>query len=323
MTSPKDIARWAFWVPFRSALDPQRPDQLRRLYPLWRAQHALAKGQRARIEQELVLRFGDARPDRIQDCYRIAFRVHAEELLLGKLSAETVGNYMQFQGREHLDDALAHGKGAIICQPHAGNVMMMIALLSLHGYDYTQYAARGLAPTDVAQAHPDTFGHNRWREQARAAREANEDKLPARFLTLDTSARELYRRLGDNGLVGITYDGRIGSKFVGVDYLGSRALLNPGAFRLAARTGATLLPVFNACPADGVNRCVVQPGLRGTDWRELMVRFLRDHAEPWLRENPAHYGVWLAHCRERAGVDDHPLFVDYAPDDRYTRWPDL
>ena len=41
--------------------------------------------------------------------------------------------------------------------------------------------------------------------------------------------------------------------------------------------------------------------------------------EPWLREHPGEYGLWLAHCRQRSGVDDHPLFIDYAPDDRYKK----
>ena len=51
-----------------------------------------------------------------------------------------------------------------------------------------------------------------------------------------------------------------------------------------------------------------------------MRRFLTEAAEPWLRANPHAYGIWLLHCRLRADVDDHPFFVDYAPDDRWRRW---
>ena len=40
------LSRWAFWVPFRDVLDAEKPQQLRRLYPLWRLQHVAARGQR-------------------------------------------------------------------------------------------------------------------------------------------------------------------------------------------------------------------------------------------------------------------------------------
>ncbi len=42
-----------------------------------------------------------------------------------------------------------------------------------------------------------------------------------------------------------------------------------------------------------------------------------------MTANPGAYGIWLTHCRERVSVDDHPLFVDYAEDDRWKKWPDL
>jgi len=314
----KDLARWAFWVPLRDLLDPHRPEQIARLYPLWRAQYQAGGAQRELMREELRLCFG-AGEDVVREAYRIAFRVHMEELLLGKLDPDTVGLYMRWQGRANLDAALSRGKGAVLCLPHAGNVMMMIALLSLSGYRYTQYAARGLAPQDVAEANPREFGHNRWRTAVRQAREDNEDRLPASFLTLNTSVRELYRRLGRNETVGIAFDGRIGNKFAPFDYLGRTALLNPGPFRMAASTGAALVPMFNACPAEGPNVCEVGEPIVSNDWRELAERYLAA-AQAWLRAHPAEYGIWLAHARERCAVDDHPFFVDYAPDERWRKW---
>ena len=107
--SPKDLARWAFWVPFRRALRPEHPEQLATLYPLWRAQYQAARVQRDEMAKEMVLSFGDAREERLQDAYRVAFRVHLEELLLGKLNPDTVDHYITWQGKEHLDAALARG----------------------------------------------------------------------------------------------------------------------------------------------------------------------------------------------------------------------
>jgi len=319
--SPRDIAKWLFWVKLRGALDPERPEQLRKLYPLWRAQYRLAGQQRVLMADEYRRWLGDDADVEplIREAYRIAFRVHLEELLLGKLTAETCQKYMVFDGRENLDEALSLGKGAILLNPHAGNIMMMIAALSLGGYQYNQYAARGMAPPEVAAANPEVFGVNRWRLEVREAREANEDNLPANFLTLNQSARELYRRLKANEIVGIAFDGRIGKKFIKVPYINREALLNSGPYRLAASTGAAIVPAMCSCPRDSPNVLTLGKPIVGSDPEELLRRFLSEAVEPWLAEHPSIYGIWLTHCRERNAVDDHPFFIDYAPDDRWRK----
>jgi KDO2-lipid IV(A) lauroyltransferase len=261
----------------------------------------------------------------VQDAFRIGFQNSLEELLLGKFDQDTWSNFMDISGKEHLDKALERGKGAIILFPHAGNVMLLIAAISYSGYPYTQYAARGLAPENVAADHPELLGHNKLREAVRIAREDNEDRMPAKFLTLEASARNLYRALSNNETVGIAFDGRIGSKFVKVPYLGREALLNPGPFRLAQSTGAAIVPAF--CTAPPSKKNVLQfgspmyPDAKGNKdaWKRLMESFLSDRIEPLIRQNPAEYGLWLAHCRMRASIDDHPFFIDYAPDDRYLK----
>lgn len=317
--SPWDVARWAFWVPFRELLDPARPEQLRALYPLWRAHYTAARAQRAAVAEELRLCFGGEVEHDVREAYRVGFRVHLEELLLGKLTPQTCPNFMRIEGREHLDAALARGRGAIVLNPHAGNIMMMIAALALGGYRYTQYAARGLAPPEVAAQNAAVFGHNAWRRATREAREANEDHLPAQFLSLQTPVRHLYRSLARNEVVGIAFDGRIGTRFVPVQYLGRQALLNPGPYRLAASTGAAIVPALCACPEDDVNVLTLGEPCWGDDPDELLDRAIHGAIEPWLRRHRGEYGLWLAHCRLRRAVDDHPLFTDYAPDDRYRR----
>ena len=318
--SPKDVARWAFWVKLRDALDPERPEALRRLYPLWRAQYALAGRQRALMADEYRRWLGPVDEAVVADAYRIAWRVHLEELLLGKLTATNWRHWMRLEGLEHLDAALARGKGAILVFPHAGNFMFMHAVMGLIGHRYTQYAARGMAPPEVAHQHADVFANNKWRREARAAREANEDKLPIRFISLDTSVRELYRCLGRNELVGIAFDGRIGNKWARVPYLERTALINPGPWRLAASTGAAVVPTLMECPNEQENICTFAQSVHGDDPDALRAQVLGGAIEPWLRAHPSHYGIWLSHCRERAAVDDHPFFTDYAPDDRHLRW---
>jgi len=271
------------------------------------------------MARELEMWLGPTGIHHIKKAYEIAFRVHLEELILGDLTTKNWSQFMTLSGTEHLDSALSRGKGVVLLTPHAGNIMMMIAALGFSGYSYNQYAARGLAPASIAANHPEQFGVNWWRKEIRSVRESNENRLPARFMTSSTSTREIYRRLSSNEIVGIAYDGRIGGRFVKVNYLNRLALLNPGPYRLAATTGATIIPAFCASPSEGINTCHLQAGINGDNPQLLMSRFLHEAAEPWLNEHPAEYGMWLAHCRVRAAVDDHPLFFDYAVDERWRK----
>jgi KDO2-lipid IV(A) lauroyltransferase len=330
LAHPRDLARWCFWVPFRDALDPRRPGQVRRLWPLWRFAWRAGGAQRSRMAAEFGRVLGRRPSDPevcagVREAYRVSFRVHLEELLLGKLGADTVDAFLDLQGREHLDQALARGRGAIILSAHAGSFMLPIAWFSLKGYPYTQFAARGLPPRDLAEAHPEALARNRWQAEVIRVKESHEDRLPARFLTVDAPTRELYRRLGRNELVALAFDGRMGARWVRAPLLGREALLNPGAYRLAEGTGAAIVPTLCHTPADGPSVCELGAPIfpDGRSWRELMAAFLDERAEPWLRSHLPEYGTWLAHCRVRAAVDDHPLFVDYAPDARWQRHPAL
>ena len=318
--TPGDVARWLFWVQGRKLLPVNRPSLVRSTFPLWRLQY-LAAGQGREIMADEYRRcFGTVPDTAVQDAYRVAFRAHYEELLLGKLTPDNWGGYLRFEGQAHLDDALSRKRGAIVLFPHAGNFMLMIAAVSLAGYPYTQYAARGLAPVEVAAQHPELFGHNWFRAETRRTREEAEDTLPARFATMETPLRQLYRRLADNEIVGIAFDGRIGNKFMRVPYLGREALLNPGPYRMALSTGAAIVPTMVECPPSGPDIChfgaPIDPA--GHTPESLCAAYVAV-VEAWLRQYPEQYGTWLLHCRLRGGVGNQPLFVDYAPDDRWRK----
>lgn len=323
--SPADVARWAFWVPLRNALDPDRPDRIRALHKGWRLQHLAARGGRKLMEDELRRCFGNRYDDLgyqtlIREAYRAGWRVHLEELLLGKVGPHNIENYIVFEGVQNLDAALAREKGVVWTYPHAGAVMLMLAWLAHRGYRYVQYAARGLPPPELAAANPALMATNKLRERVRAVREENEDKVPCSYLTMDSPTRELYRRLAANELVGIAFDGRAASKFFTHRLLGREAILSTGPYRLAVSTGAAVVPAFCHSPAEGPNVCIVgEPIIPGRDWREVAEEVLRVQ-EQWLNRFPQEYGIWLVHCRRRAALDDHPLYGDTASDDAWHRW---
>ena len=148
--TPGDLARWAFWVQLRKLMPADKPGRMAAMCRLWPLQK-LTSGDGMKLMMDEYKRcFPDADPRALAaDAYRVAFRVHAEELLLSTVDEKTNTSYMRWEGLENLEKARSYGKGVLLLYPHSGNFMMMIAALSLQGYKYTQFAARGLAPDDV------------------------------------------------------------------------------------------------------------------------------------------------------------------------------
>ena len=324
-TTPADLARWAFWGPLRHAMNPDATGRIHAMRAGWRMQWAAAGKNRALMMDEYRRCFGDRYTEDgytrlVRDTYRQAWRTHMEELLLSKLSPTNIDQWLQLSGQAHLDDALSRGKGVVWLYPHAGPVMLMIAGLAHRGYAYTQYAARGTPPAEMTEAHPELLATNRWRTAVRREREANEDAVPAQYISLDTPVRELVRRLQRNEVVGLAYDGRIGRGWWPTPYLGRTALLSPGPYKLAVTSGATVLPVFCHSPVDGPGICEIgEPIDSGKDWQALSAKVLSQQ-ESWITRFPEEYGIWLLHARQRCAIDDHPLFLDYAQGDRWHRW---
>jgi lauroyl/myristoyl acyltransferase len=324
-TLPGDLARWTFWVGLRGVIHPSLPGLINALGTGWRLRWASAQEDRTLMEDEYRRWLGDTLTDQgfqtlVRHAYRSAWRVHLEELLLSRLGPNNIDDWAQIRGEDRLRDALSDEQGVILVYPHAGPVMLMIAALAHKGFPYVQYAARGLAPADMAREHPDLLAHSRLRAAVRTAREAHENCLDVEYLTLDAPVRTLHRRLADNHIVGIAFDGRIGSGWAPMPFLNRTALLSPGPWKLACSTGATVLPVFCHTP-DGEPATIEvgRPVKPGEDWRSVATEAL-DQQEEWLRRHPEEYGLWLLHTRQRAGIDDHPLFIDTAIDTRYRCW---
>jgi KDO2-lipid IV(A) lauroyltransferase len=283
-----------------------------------RTQHRIAEHKRAAVRNELQRTFThhpwtERSLDRAtRSAFDLAVQCLVEELLLDQLDATTVGSFIDAPDRHHLDAALAHGRGAVLVYPHAGAVMLMIAWLATAGYDYVQVAARGFPPAE-RQVRPDV--RPTWfNRAARAAREAAEDTLPCEFVTMTDPTRRLVRALERNAIVGLAFDGRGGTRFDRVAFLGRQANLASGPWRLAAMTGAAVVPAMCVRTSDRTHRIQLAPPLlpnhdlpRAEQAAELRERALSP-ISAWLRAHPDHYARWIAHCAEHAAMDDHPLF---------------
>jgi lauroyl/myristoyl acyltransferase len=301
-----DVLRWAFWDPFARIArhDPRWVGVAR---GMWRLHPARRGRSRMLLEDELRRAFGPRAAAHADACIRAATWAQLDDL-------RPCDPGIRFEGLENLDRALAHGRGVVWLHPHAGPVLRMLAGLVRRGYRCAQVAARGFPPEGAGR-----MGSNWFRVRTRRVREQDEDRIDATFLDQASPVRALHRALSANMIVDIAFDGRLGRGWVRLPYLGRTALLSPGPYKLAVQTGAFVVPVF--CRSDDpLPVCEIgEPIEPGSAWRDVAQRAIA-HAEEALARHPEQYGLWLLHCRERRSADDHPLFVDYAPDDRWRRW---
>jgi lauroyl/myristoyl acyltransferase len=139
-------------------------------------------------------------------------------------------------GIEHVNAAMAEGRGVIVALPHSGNWEMAgVWLVERHGTFST--VAERLAPE--------------WLYQRFAAYRAalGFEVLP--LTGAENPMPRLLRRLRAGGVVCLLADRDLTGSGVVVDFFGSPARMPAGPARLAAATGATLLVLGCWFTADG------------------------------------------------------------------------
>lgn len=128
----------------------------------------------------------------------------------------------EFQGEEHITEALQAGKGAIFVSGHFG-------LWDLGGAMLAQRFPV-LIPVDELQSGALDWIVHRVRERL------GFDTVPA-----ESGLRAMLRQLQSNGVVGLLFDRPMRGRGIPVTFFGSRAHLPSGPAALALRTGAPLV----------------------------------------------------------------------------------
>ncbi len=165
---------------------------------------------------------------------------------------------IQLQGRTHLEDALAAGRGAILWVSgfESSDLVVKIALREAgfplvhlsrptHGYSNTRFGVRFLNP--VKKRIEDRY-------------------LRSRIVIAGDSAvgalRALQRALHENAVVSITVSDASQS-VASVPLLGGALRVSAGPAQMAARTGAPLIPVFTMRDASGAFFVRLGPPIAG------------------------------------------------------------
>jgi phosphatidylinositol dimannoside acyltransferase len=210
-------------------------------------------------------------------------RMLADFLLMGSLPLEQVPGLITADGREHADQALARGNGAILALPHMGSWDFAGALASMWGY-------RILA---VADAFPGSL--NEAVVETRSVHGLD-------IVPLGRSAiRAINQALDRNELVALMCDLPHGPG-VDVRFFGRRAVVPPGPAAIACRRGIPLLPTYCRRAGPDSYHVHIDPPIKppaaedcaGKDGtRQLMQRvverfedFIREYPEQWYAFRP-------------------------------------
>lgn len=186
---------------------------------------------------------------------------------------------VEFEGLDHLDAALARGRGVIFAVAHTGNWGHAGSILS-----------RRVLISAVANIQL----HRRWTPELRRRQE----QVGIRILPPGvTSWRELPRILARNEAVALLVDGDVFQGGARLEVDGYRVRFPTGPAKLALRTGAALLPAWAIRRENGSIRLRFEPevstdgspGSVQTATRKLLeslMEHLRSHPDQWVLFRP-------------------------------------
>ena len=304
---PFDLVRFVVEETLRGVLPPEEPEILRFLAGVgWRFEQRLTPGRVRLMADEARRCFGaNVRTAGaiVREAQDLASQARMERLVLPRLSPAQLDAVVRVEGRVE--------PPALVLYPHGGNVDLLLAALAQRWPGLVVFSARGLPP--AAAGGVGAVGPTRLNERLARRRAEDDARLPIRW---EADPAALAGWLARGHVVAAAFDDRAWPTYVRVPFLGREALLSPEPYALARAAGVPLVSATIHRERDKSSRLIIGPPVVPE-----LGAWLRDQATPFLRAYPGHYASWLAECRMRANLDDHPLFSDYAPDARWLRWP--
>jgi len=205
-------------------------------------------------------------------------RVYAEFCKIGKLTGKNVGEYATFEGLEHLDTALAKGKGVIIPTMHYYNAELLNGALAALGY-----------PVYWVIREVDNTFLDRKMDSIRAG-------SGMKVIKKERALREMLAKLREGKIVSVTVDQKASFNAVWVRFLGrwSATVKSPAVISL--RTGAAIVPMFSIPQPDNTHKAYFLPaisyqptGVTNEDVFNIS-RIVADLQSEFIKKHP---GVWF------------------------------
>jgi lauroyl/myristoyl acyltransferase len=294
------VAYWAAAAPAAACLPAALGYRIACLRGDW--EYRYRHGKRAEIMRNLRRLPGDEPgQDAAQWLTRQWFRFascEAIDVMRLRYRARPLRRLVEIRGREHLEAALAGGKGAILCSAHFGSHDCAFSLLGASGFPVTtigrwqhNYTA-GLSSAerrfwDLVYArrlrrHRHRPNIEPWVGRVAVAAQAAAVLRANEVLTIGLDAPPLEKDL---------------PRTVEVPFLGHQARLLPGAVTLARLTGAPLLMSFMYRTADYRHQVLeISAPVQCPAEEDVATAFARCVAEvsTAIQRSPAHWAYWAS-----------------------------
>jgi KDO2-lipid IV(A) lauroyltransferase len=315
-----EAMRWCYWFPFRKLVQALPPGAL---YALAR----LAAGLAPRLFPVHTLRYlheleclglGRGQGERLELARRaffLRFCLELEVLSFPRLNPGNIGRFVQVEGLERLEAALALGKGAMLVFAHLGANQMVMPALGHRGYKMCQMSAPPTVWTEIFAGRM----QSPMRERGRHLRWELEQTLPVTHLNVFGSLKPVFTHLKAGEVLGLALDGGGGKDRMALPFLGQsgqQICLSPGAVRIALKAGCPMLPVLMARTPAGPSRMVIEPPLELVTGREseeslrANLTLLVARLDDWTRSRPDHYLNYLVWRRVLALQGQPPLVTE-------------
>jgi len=227
---------------------------------------------------------------------------------LSKINTENADKYLGIDGIDYLEKAMAYGKGVIFLNPHFGPFLFALPALGYRGYTVNQVAIHSEA---------DIFGKRKGLKKYvySAKFDSIEKKMPVTFINTAANPmviRNVMRRLSKNEVVFFSSTGRGEKSWYETKFLGRNATFALAPFKLAIKTGATLIPVF-VLDSKPLARIVIEEPLNifdGDSPEKVLEQYVSSLSR-YVKQHPDHFGFFLYEMHIKSWKDDHPFFSDY------------
>jgi lauroyl/myristoyl acyltransferase len=207
---------------------------------------------------------------------------------------------VEFQGKEHLEEAVSRGNGVILWESNGlGRRFASKRILLEHGFKITQIHGSAHLGGFLEYSTP-TWVRRSW---IIPFFENAEKKLVPKIINIPDSnslafTRTLLDEVKQNAILCVAGDGRTGQKLISLPFLGHPTLFSTGMISLAKSNRATILPMFCLTEADRTVRLIVEGPIQ-TEMEEARETILEKSVfqyanilEKYIRKYPEQYRNW-------------------------------
>lgn len=204
---------------------------------------------------------------RTRQAFRNYARYMVDLLWLANATAAERDAAVTIVGWEHVESALAAGRGLLLVTGHVGNWDLPAAVMAGRGYP-VNVIVEALEPPA-------------WNARVQAIRE----RVGLRAIPMETGVRDLFAALRRGETVAVVFDRPLADGGVPVRYFGAATRIPDGVARLALRTGA---PIVGAVGLRRGGRIVAEVSrpleVAVTGDRERDVRAIAQAMASWLED---------------------------------------